>query len=392
MQPTLSVSQCLNIINDMFEATYPVLDVAGEVSDYKEWNNRLVFFSLKDETAVVGCMIPLAMLKTPLEEGMQVRVSATPKVTQKGRFNLNVRKVDPVGEGALRRAFELLKTRLEQEGLFAPERKRALPRFPARIAVVTSLESAAYQDFLRSMQQRWGGVEIVAVHTQVQGEAAPEQIEQAISYVNQLSEPVDAMAVIRGGGSLEDLAAFNNEPVVRAIAASRVATVVGVGHETDTSLADMAADVRATTPTDTVRHLVPDRHQMQEAVRQHIRDMTSVMDEMVRSTRSRVIHDVRTIQHAAAIPQQRERVRYAARMLQSRQQAHLRRHRDHVAGLRRVLEGFHPRDVLRRGYAVVRYQEAAVYYAGHVSVGDQVVIQLHRGKLGAEVTYVETED
>lgn len=392
MQPTLSVSQCLNIINDMFETAYPVLEVAGEVSDYKEWNNRLVFFSLKDETAVVGCMIPLAMLKTPLEEGMQVRVSATPKVTQKGRFNLNVRKVDPVGEGALRRAFELLKTRLEQEGLFAPERKRALPRFPARIAVITSLESAAYQDFLRSMQQRWGGVEIVAVHTQVQGEAAPEQIEQAISYVNQLSEPVNAMAVIRGGGSLEDLAAFNSEPVVRAIAASRVATVVGVGHETDTSLADMAADVRATTPTDTVRHLVPDRRQVQEAVRQHIRDMTSATDEMVQSTRSRIVHDVRTIQHAAAIPQQRERVRYAARMLQSRQQAHLRRHRDHVTGLRRVLEGFHPRDVLRRGYAVVRYQEAAVYYAGHVSVGDQVVIQLHRGKLGAEVTHVETED
>lgn len=391
MRPTVSVSQFVEIINQTLEMTYPVVDVLGEIASYREWNDRLAFIDLKDEGAVVSCMIPLHMLTTPVEEGMQVSVSATPKVTNKGRFSLNIRKLELVGEGALRRAFELLKTKLEQEGLFAAERKRALPRFPGRIAVVTSLDSAAYQDFLKTVQQRWGGLEIVAVHTQVQGEAAPEQLVGALSYVNQLPDPVDVVVVTRGGGSLEDLAAFNSEPVVRAIASSRVPTVVGVGHETDTSLADMAADVRAATPTDVARHIVPDRHELLRTVRQHKHTLSQYTDGMVKESQTLVAQRVRTLQHAVAISRYRELIRYGAKTLIRQQQQLLTHHQDHVAGLKRTLDGFDPRAVLRRGYAVVRHQDAVLREAGRATVGDQVVIQLHHGTLDAEVTDVKED-
>ncbi len=391
MQPAISVSQFVEIINETLEMTYPVVDVIGEIASYREWNNRLAFMDLKDEGAVVSCMIPLQMLNTPVEEGMQICVSATPKVTNKGRFSLNIRKLELVGEGALRRAFELLKTKLEQEGLFAPERKRPLPRFPERIAVVTSLDSAAYQDFLKTLKQRWGGLEILAVHTQVQGEAAPEQLVDALSYVNQLPEPVDAVVVTRGGGSLEDLAAFNSEPVVRAIASSRVPTVVGVGHETDTSLADMVADVRATTPTDVARHIVPDRLELQNVIRQYKRTITQSTNDAIKESRTQVAQRVRTLQHAVTISRYRELTRYSAKTLTHRQQQLLKRNKDYVVGLKRTLEGFDPQAVLRRGYAVVRQRDSVLHEAGRVSVGDQVMIQLHKGTLDAEVTDVKED-
>src|SRR5690606_24238390 len=146
-----------------------------------------------------------------------------------------------------------------QEGLFAPERKRPIPEMPNTIGVISSQDAAGYQDFIRILEDRWGGVTVKLAHVQVQGEQAPAQIERALEYFNSLSEPADVLVMIRGGGSLEDLWAFNTEPVVRAVAGSRTPIVVGVGHEQDESLADLAADVRAATPTHAAQLVVPDK-------------------------------------------------------------------------------------------------------------------------------------
>lgn len=392
MQAEVSVSQFVTVMNETLAATYPVVTVIGEVSGYKEWNGRLVFFDLKDDSAFVNCMIPIPMLEAPIEDGMQVRVHAEPRLTRKGRFTLNVRRVEPVGEGELQRQFELLKAKLEKEGIFAEERKRPVPRFPRRVAVVTSLESAAYRDFLKTVGERWGGLNIVAVHTQVQGEAAPGYITEALAYVNQLAEPVDVAVLTRGGGGLEDLAAFNSESVVRAVASSRAPIVVGVGHETDVSLADMAADVRAATPTDIAQHIVPDRREMRSALHTYQRTLSRSMHETIRRIRTQLVRHVDTMKRTIAFPSYKETVVRAKTVLINQQQQLLRRHRDYAAGMKRTLQSFDPQAVLRRGYAVVRYENAVLREVGRVSVGDQIMIQLAKGELEAEVTNVRQND
>lgn len=392
MQTEVSVSQFVTIMNETLAATYPVVTVIGEVSGYKEWNGRLVFFDLKDDSAFVNCMIPIPMLEAPIEDGMRVRVHAEPKLTRKGRFTLNVRRVEPVGEGELQRQFELLKAKLEKEGIFAEERKRPVPRFPRRVAVVTSLESAAYRDFLKTAGERWGGLDIIAVHTQVQGEAAPGHITEALAYVNQLAEPVDVAVLTRGGGGLEDLAAFNSESVVRAVASSRAPIVVGVGHEIDVSLADMAADVRAATPTDIARHIVLDRREMRSALHAYQRVLTRSMHETVRDTRTKLVRHADTMKRAVALPSYRETVTRAKTALINQQQRLLRRNRDYTAGMKRTLQSFDPQAVLQRGYAVVRHENTVLREAGRVSVGDQIMVQLTKGELEAEVTDVRQND
>ncbi len=391
MASDISVSQFVQVMNDTLAATFSIVTVVGEVSGYKEWNGRLAFFDLKDDTAVVNCMIPLGMLEAPIEDGMRIRVHAVPKLTQKGRFTLNVRRIEPMGEGELQRQFELLKAKLEREGLFAEDRKRPLPRFPSRIAVVTSLESAAYRDFRKTVDARWGGVNILAVHTTVQGETAPHYITKAISYVNQLSDPVDALVVTRGGGGLEDLTAFNAESVVRAVAGSRVPTVVGVGHETDVSLADMVADVRAVTPTDVARHIVPDRQEMHSSLATYKRTLVRSIEAHIRHYRTHLSQHVAAMKRTVDIPRYKERVAHARTALMRHQQQLLSRNRGHMAGLKRTLHSFDPHTVLQRGYAVVRSENAILREAGRVSVGEQVVIQLAKGELEAKITDVRPD-
>lgn len=366
MQPTLSVSQFIDIMNDTMAATLPAVDVVGEVSSRHAWNQRLMFFELKDVAALVHCMIPLSRLDVPLEVGMRVRISAAPRVTKKGKFSLQARTVLPEGEGALHQAFTLLKAQLEREGLFAEERKRPLPSFPRRIAVVTSKEAAAWSDFTQQAQTRWPQAEILLVHTQVQGEAAPEQIVAAIEHVNALQSLPDALVVIRGGGGLEDLLPFNSESVVRAVAGSRIPTVVGIGHERDESLAELAADMRAATPTDAARRVVPDAAEIRS-------DIDAYQQRLHKNTLD-------------VIEQRREQVAAYARQLEPAVRQVAERWRQWIDNRHLVLGSYDPQAVLRRGYAVVRSQQTVVTSLGALSVGNKVVIQLADGAFSAQVT------
>ena len=247
----ISVSEFIAILNETLTYAFPIVTVEGEVSEYKVWKT-LAFFKIKEGEAAMDCMMPTGLIKTTIEDGMKIRLTGNPRFSGKGRYSFTGKSLELVGEGAIRRAFELLRRRLESEGLFNPERKRPLPKYPQRIGLITSADSAGYADFMKTLNSRWGGVTVELVHVQVQGGPAVEQIVAAFGYFNQLASPVDTVALIRGGGSLEDLQAFNTEPVARAVAGSRTPVIVGVGHEVDVSLADFAADVRAITPTNAV--------------------------------------------------------------------------------------------------------------------------------------------
>lgn len=333
LTPSFTVSEAIAVINQTLDYAYPSITVEGEVSSYKVNQNKWVFFDIKDDSGTLNCFMSVYSLRTQLEDGMRVRVVAQPKIAKWGKFSLTVRTVQPTGEGSLKRAFELLRAKLEAEGLFAPERKRLLPQLPARIGVISSTTAAGYEDFKKIISDRWGGVELVVAHVQVQGESAPSQIVRALEHFNQMSEPVDVVAIIRGGGSADDLAAFNDEPLVRAIASSRVPTIVGVGHEIDVSLADMAADVRAATPSNAAQILVPDKREIIAQVRSEVKNMLG----SVRMLHSRYVDALED-----------SRAKMLTGVTRAYEQA-----KDRYDMLSAVLNQLNPRTALARGYALV---------------------------------------
>lgn len=387
--PSFSVSQFIEFVNAAFStAVFPEgAVIEGEVADYRVSQDKWIWFMLKDENAVVSCFATKWQLRTPLEDGMQIRVFGAPKVHQKsGKFSITVERVELVGEGALRRAFELLKKKLAEEGLFAPERKRPIPKFPGRVGLIASRESAAYSDFLRILGNRWGGVDVRLAHVQVQGRDAVADIVGAFRYFNAHPELADVLVLTRGGGSLEDLQAFNSEDVARAVFASKIPVVVGVGHERDETLADHAADLRASTPTNAAELIAPDR-----------KDVAAMIDGGVQrifsSMRGALTGRIAATQGLADQLEAHARREIAgfSHMLKD-----LGRHIasfglrvsavfDDIAAKERLMRGLDPRRLLERGYALVRSKGKVVRDASAVDVGDAVDIQFWHGELVAEV-------
>ncbi len=248
----LSVSALNRLSREVLERSFPLLWVNGEISNLTRATSGHVYFSLKDETAQVRCVMfrnRAQLLPFRLQEGLRVEARALVTLYEaRGEFQLNVESLRLAGIGALYEAYARLREKLEKEGLFDAARKRALPRFPRRVGIVTSLQAAALRDVLAAFQRRSPHVPLVIYPVPVQGEGAAEKIAAAITLAASRAE-CDTLIVTRGGGSIEDLWAFNEEIVVRSIAASPIPIIVGVGHETDFTIADFAADHRAATPT-----------------------------------------------------------------------------------------------------------------------------------------------
>lgn len=264
----LKVSEFIGLVN----ASLSNIDafIEGEISQFNISHSKWAFFSLKDEKAAVECFMPVFEMKISVEAGMKVLIWGSPGVHEKsGRFRIRVYKIEPSGEGALKRAFELTKAKLETEGLFAIQRKRPLPEFSENIALITSKESAAYSDFIKVLRHRQGGLKIYLAHVHVQGIEAINEISAAFKFFNEHYQELklDALALIRGGGSLEDLQAFNSEEIARAIFSSKVPVVVGIGHERDETLADYTADVRASTPSNAAEILVRSREEISHEIK-----------------------------------------------------------------------------------------------------------------------------
>ena len=355
-----SVSDFVAITNQTLEYAYPSVVVEGEVESFKVNQGKFVFFNLKDAGASVGCFMMVFNLRVPLEDGMKVTVRAKPKLTNFGKFSLTIDSIKPAGEGSIKKGFELLKVKLEQEGLFAPERKRLLPELPKTVGVISSTQSAGYADFMKIADQRWGAVTFRVYHTLVQGLDAPDAIIKGIRYFNQLETPLDALVIIRGGGSADDLSAFNDEALVREIAGSRTPTLVGVGHEVDVTLSDLVADVRAATPSNAAQLLLPDKQEIVNRVRYMSARLSPRMLQLVTQRGEYVQSLVHESYSAIAthLEQTTRRFDYA----------------------RQLIESYNPDHVLRRGYALVR---------GQKEPGGMIEVEAHNYKLTAEVRTYE---
>ncbi len=263
---TLSVKQFNELVNALLQEGIGEVTISGEISGYQVRQGKWVSFELKDKDSVLSCFTSVYQVDMPLEDGQEVLVTGTPRIyVPYGKYSLNVRSIQLQGEGALKKAFEELKNKLAAEGLFAPQHKRPLPRFPQKIGIITSGDGAAINDIRKVIDGRWGGLELYLVPVLVQGKNAPDDLVNALHYFNE-QYPVDVIIFGRGGGSLEDLQAFNSERVARAIFSSRIPIVAGIGHEHNTSIADLVADVRAATPSNAAEIAVPDR----EAIRHEI--------------------------------------------------------------------------------------------------------------------------
>lgn len=280
-------------IKQLLENNVPLLWVRGEISNLVKAASGHFYFSLKDDQAQVRCVMfrhKSQLLKEPIANGQQVEVLAIATLyEQRGDFQLTVEQMRPAGLGILYERFERLKQLLESQGLFDAERKSALPFFPKCIGIITSPQAAALRDVLTTLRQRMPGVPVVLYPTPVQGTGSAEMIAQAIAVANQRAE-CDVLIVCRGGGSIEDLWAFNEEGVARAISASEIPIVSGVGHETDFTIADFVADERAPTPTAAAQRVVPDRHAL-------IRSMQSQAQHLQRAQRNRMQTAMQTVDY-----------------------------------------------------------------------------------------------
>jgi exodeoxyribonuclease VII large subunit len=365
----LSVSDFVGALNQTLEYAYPNVVIVGELSNFKISKNRWVYFDLKDEYASLRFFGTVYQLPGPLEDGMMLQVRGNPRLHPQFGFSITVVSLQPVGEGSLKKASALLEAKLEAEGLFDESRKRPLPYPPQRVGLITSGESAAYADFIKIMKERWGGVSIDLADVLVQGEVAPEQIVRAIEFFNAHAQPPEVLVITRGGGSTEDLAAFNTEQVTRAVAASRIPTLVAIGHEVDISLAELAADQRASTPSNAAQLLVPDK--ISELLR--LQSSQSQLNQLLLQV---------TVNFKRHLQGLRERLHdQTLRIIQDQQSGlHLKK---------QLLEAFNPERILKRGYAVVSLNGKVITSVKGRKEGDNLVVRLQDGSVNTTISSID---
>ena len=391
-QATISVSHYLHLLNDsLHQFSSTGFFIEGEISDFRIAQNKWVSFDLKDEQeeAVLKCFMTVWQLQCPLEDGMKVHIIGYPKVYERfGTLKLNVEQVELVGEGALRRAYELLKKKLAQEGLFDATRKRSLPRFISRIGLITSPDAAAYGDFIRVLMNRWGGITIVHAPVHVQGREAVSEILGAFRYFNELTEQErpEVLVLTRGGGGLEDLHAFNDEQVARALFQSKIPVVCAVGHERDESLCDFVADVRASTPSNAAERLVPDRREILYEIETMVEQMEMVLLHQMDQKRRVVESAARAMSHV--IERQKESLVYLQQECDRRFFYWMTRTKERLMSHTRFLSQVDPKRVLSRGYSLVRSKGKLLREANLVDIGTEIQVELANGFLDAEILRV----
>ena len=395
-QSTLSVSQLTAQIKGLMEQSFPDVWVAGEVSNFSRPSSGHCYLTLKDEHAQIRAVIwrgTASKLRFDIADGQQLICHGRIDVYgPRGSYQLVIDQAQPQGVGALELALRQLREKLTAEGLFDKDRKQPLPAFPRRIGFVTSPTGAAIRDFLEVAGRRWLGAEILVIPAMVQGDGAAKEIAAGIRLANKIRPSLDALVVGRGGGSIEDLWAFNEEPVVRALAASRVPTISAVGHEIDVTLADLAADVRAATPTEAAERVVPSADEVG-------RRMASLGERMHRTV-SRRVANYRDRLDALAARRPFARpfsiVEDATRRLDELEASATRAVRqkclEHRRGLDRLagkIESLSPLGVLARGYSLTQDARGRVVRsAKQLKPGDAVTLRFAQGQAAATIESV----
>jgi exodeoxyribonuclease VII large subunit len=396
---TFTVSDLTGYIRELLESDEILQDlwVQGEISNFTHHSSGHLYFTLKDSSAELRCVMWRNMVQRQVSlpaSGDAVEVHGTISVYEaRGQYQFYADLIQPLGAGKLYQEFLRLKARLEAEGLFDPERKRPIPRWPGRIGVVTSPTGAAVRDILNTISRRFPLAEVIIAPTLVQGDGAPQKIVTALETLNETQHP-DVILLARGGGSLEDLWAFNDERVARAIAASQAPVVTGVGHEVDFTIADFTADLRAPTPTAAAEVVTPD----QAELRQILIEMTRRLGQVGLDRIQDQIWSLKELQNRLALrsPQaQLQNDRQRLDELVHRSQVALR-HRvqlDHsgLTGIKQHLDSLNPMGVLGRGYAVVNRKDGtAVSSIDDIEVDDRLDVRLVDGTFESQVTDLGT--
>jgi exodeoxyribonuclease VII large subunit len=417
----LTVSELTRRLQEVLEDRFPAVWVEGEISNFRLYGSGHAYFTLKDADSQIRAVLFRnrgRRIKFEPADGLHVMAFGSIEVyAQRGEYQMVIELLEPKGLGALQLAFEQLKTRLSAEGLFDQARKRELPRFPRKIGIVTSTSGAAIRDILRVIGRRFGELHIVIAPCRVQGDGAADEIAQGIRDLNTLGD-VDVIIVGRGGGSLEDLWAFNEETVARAIVASKVPVVSAVGHEVDFTIADFVADLRAPTPSAAAELVVREKQAVVDSLGQlrarlerfaarPLRDLERRVDELTARLRRAMRAELGRANHRVALATRALRAsdpvarvardRHRLENLQSRMLASLNRRRDRARGALETaagrLDSLSPLAVLGRGYSLTRTATGEVVHGpAQVKIGDAIRVLLHRGSLDARVTDTREKD
>lgn len=392
----LTVADLTDHIKELLEGAFGSVWVAGEISNFSRPQSGHCYLTLKDDRAQLRAVMwrgTAQRVRFDLHDGLHVVCRGSIDVyAPRGSYQLVIQEIQPQGLGPLELALRQLQAKLAAEGLFDPRRKRPLPRFPRRVAVVTSPTGAAIRDFLQVLHRRWSGVEVLVVPVRVQGNGAAAEIAAAIALVDRLAAPIDVLVVTRGGGSLEDLWAFNEEAVVRAIHASRIPVVSAIGHEIDVTLADLVADVRALTPSEAAELVAPSADAVQQSLAQLEGRLRAALTGQVFSARARLDalaarralrKPLETIHRSAqGIDELADRAERAVRQRLARQRMLLERCAAQLASLS-------PLAVLSRGYSLTECDGQIVRDAAQLSPGAELSTRFARGRATSRVEGIE---
>jgi len=397
----LTVQQLTGQIQALLEGNFGSVWVSGEISNFSRAHSGHCYFSIKDDAAQIGGILwrsTAQRLGVELADGMAVVCQGSLDVyPPRGAYQLVVKKIVPQGEGDLQKLLRLRKEKFAAEGLFDKQRKQSLPRFPRRVAFVTSPTGAAIQDFLKVLHRRWQQASVVVVPARVQGKSAAGEIAQGISLATRLGKDIDVIVVGRGGGSLEDLWAFNEEVVVRAIADCAIPVISAVGHEIDVSLSDLVADVRALTPSEAAELVAPDRAELAEYFGGMARRLQAGLRGRATASRLRL----QAVANRPVFGKPYESVQRLSRRLDELDHrtdraiaATLQLHNQKlVAGASR-LESLNPRAVLDRGYTLTESVSDGklIRAAAQLKAGDQLITRFSSGRAVSRVEGIEVDE
>jgi exodeoxyribonuclease VII large subunit len=394
-----TVTEITREIKSILERNFPTVWVEGEISNYLLHSSGHRYFTLKDENAQIRCTLWRYrgdQLQFEPADGMNVMAWGSITVYERnGQYQLDVVELVPAGVGKLEVAFQKLKEKLFAEGLFDEEHKKSLPRFPERIGLVTSPTGAAIKDIIRIIRHRFPGVRMILNPVRVQGEGAAEEIAQAIREFNEYKE-IDVMIVGRGGGSLEDLWAFNEEVVVRAIFDSEIPIVSAVGHEIDFTISDFVADARAATPSAAAQMVVPEREALLEQIETSTGKIAATLVSLIGQLKQRlqsVVESYGFRRPSDIITQRSQKLDELISQLEDSAQSHAEIKSNALSLLTGKLKALSPSAVLKRGYSITRRlpELKIIKDAGMLKKADRVEIKLYRGRIESKVELIDLE-
>jgi exodeoxyribonuclease VII large subunit len=394
----LNVSDLTRLTKELLETSFPLFWISGEISNFTRAASGHWYFSLKDAKAQVRCVMfkgRNSLVENMPREGDSIEARATVTLYEaRGDFQLTIEFMQPAGLGRLYEAYEQLKQRLQAEGLFDQSRKKPIPADPHHIGVVTSPDAAALRDVLTAIRRRYPGMAVIIYPTPVQGKGSAELIANAIRQADQRQE-VDTLLICRGGGSIEDLWSFNEEVVARAIADCRLPTISGIGHETDFTIADFVADLRAATPTAAAELACPDQSQLRSQLAQSQARLMRAMQSLLQKQAQTLDYlSRRLISPTQQLQQQKQSLQQWQHRLQLAMQHLLNKQLRRLDHFSTSLQQLNPHQVLARGYAIVQKRDGQpVTDVQQLVAQEPLRVTLHKGSASVVVTQIaQSED